>query len=35
LVHVIDGEAEVTLAAETFRLKTGEVMIMPAKNPMH
>jgi quercetin dioxygenase-like cupin family protein len=25
LVHVIDGEAEVILAAETFRLKTGEV----------
>lgn len=33
LVHVIDGEAEITIAGEVFNLKTGELIIMPANRP--
>lgn len=30
LVHILDGEAEVTIGAETFQLKKGEAIVMPA-----
>ena len=33
LVHVIDGEAEVTIAGEAFALRTGDVIILPAGRP--
>ena len=33
LVYVLDGEAEVTISGETFRLKKGEMVIMPTNEP--
>jgi quercetin dioxygenase-like cupin family protein len=33
LVHILDGEAEVTISGKTFRLKSGEMMVMPANHP--
>jgi quercetin dioxygenase-like cupin family protein len=33
LVHVIDGEAEITVSGETFRLKQGEAAVLPADEP--
>jgi quercetin dioxygenase-like cupin family protein len=33
LVHVIDGEALVTIDGESINLKTGEATIMPANRP--
>lgn len=33
LVHVIDGEAEVTIAGEPLRLAEGQMVIMPAGKP--
>ncbi len=33
LVSVIDGEAEIILAGEPFKVKTGESIIMPANKP--
>lgn len=33
LVHVIDGEAIVTISGNDVRLKAGEAVIMPANEP--
>ena len=33
LVSIIDGEAEITISSEPFRLKAGEMIIMPANKP--
>ena len=33
LVHVIDGEAIVTISGQSVSLKTGEAVIMPANKP--
>ena len=33
LVQVVDGEAEITIAAKPYRLRTGDVIILPAHEP--
>ncbi len=33
LVHVIDGEAEITISGKPIRTKAGEMVIMPANQP--
>jgi quercetin dioxygenase-like cupin family protein len=33
LVYVIDGEVEITISGEPFKLKKGEMTIMPANEP--
>ncbi len=33
MVQVVDGEAQVTIAGEPFRLRAGELIIMPANRP--
>jgi quercetin dioxygenase-like cupin family protein len=33
LLHVIDGEAEVTVSGEPFRLEAGEMIVLPANEP--
>ena len=33
LVHILDGEAEVTISSRPIRLKQGEMVIMPANEP--
>ena len=33
LVHILEGEAEVTISSKPFHLKTGDVIIMPANEP--
>ena len=33
LVHVLEGEAGITIAGESFYLKGGETIIMPANKP--
>lgn len=33
LVYLIDGEAEITIAGKSLRLKEGEIVIMPADQP--
>jgi quercetin dioxygenase-like cupin family protein len=33
LVHVIDGEAEITISGKLIRAKSGEMVIMPANQP--
>lgn len=33
LVHILDGAAEVTISAKNYRLKSGEMIIMPANEP--
>ena len=33
LVHVLDGEALVTISGQPFELKTGDAIIMPANEP--
>ncbi len=33
LVYVFDGEAEITISKEDFRLKSGQMIIMPANEP--
>jgi quercetin dioxygenase-like cupin family protein len=33
LVHVIDGEVEITIAGKQVRAKAGEMVIMPANQP--
>lgn len=33
LVHVLDGEVEITISGKPFRLKKGEMIIMPANEP--
>jgi quercetin dioxygenase-like cupin family protein len=30
LVHIIDGEAEVTIAGQSYRLEQGQMVILPA-----
>ena len=33
LVNVIDGEAEIVISGNPLRVKTGEMVIMPANEP--
>ena len=33
LVHLIDGEAEITISGKPLRIKKGEMLIMPAGDP--
>lgn len=33
LVQLLDGEAEITIAAKPLRLKEGDLVIMPANQP--
>ena len=33
LVHVLDGEAEVTISGKALYLKEGDMVIMPANEP--
>ena len=33
LVYLLDGEAEVTISGESLRLKAGQMVIMPARQP--
>ena len=33
LVHLLDGEAEVTISAKALHLKEGDMVIMPANEP--
>jgi len=33
LIHVLDGEVEVTISGNSSRVKTGEIIIMPANEP--
>jgi quercetin dioxygenase-like cupin family protein len=33
LVHVLDGEVEVTISGKPVKLKKGEITIMPANEP--
>jgi len=32
-VYILDGEAEVTIAGESLKVKSGEMIIMPANKP--
>ena len=33
LVHVLEGETEITIAGHSFRVKEGEMILMPANEP--
>uniref|UniRef100_UPI0040569476 cupin domain-containing protein n=1 Tax=Candidatus Electronema sp. TaxID=2698783 RepID=UPI0040569476 len=33
MVQILEGEAEITLAGQLFRLGAGEMLIMPAQQP--
>ena len=33
MVHVLDGEVEIVISGESFRLGEGEMIIMPADKP--
>jgi quercetin dioxygenase-like cupin family protein len=33
LVHVLDGETEIVISGKPFRLRAGEMVIMPANDP--
>jgi quercetin dioxygenase-like cupin family protein len=33
LVYLLDGEAEIVISGRPFRLKGGEMLIMPANDP--
>jgi quercetin dioxygenase-like cupin family protein len=33
LVHVLDGEVEITVAGTAHRLEGGEIIVMPANRP--
>lgn len=33
LVYLLDGEAEIVISGEAFRVKAGEMIIMPANEP--
>lgn len=33
LIYLLAGEAEITISGETFHLKQGEMIIMPANKP--
>jgi quercetin dioxygenase-like cupin family protein len=32
-VYIVDGEAEITISGNNYRLKAGEMIIMPADEP--
>ena len=33
LVHVVDGEATITIAGRPFEVRGGEMIVLPAKQP--
>jgi quercetin dioxygenase-like cupin family protein len=33
LVHILEGEAQITISGKSFDLKTGDAIIMPANEP--
>jgi quercetin dioxygenase-like cupin family protein len=33
LVHILDGEAEITVAQHPHRVRAGEMILMPARQP--
>jgi quercetin dioxygenase-like cupin family protein len=33
LVHILDGEVEITISGEPYRLKAGEMIVMPGGKP--
>jgi len=33
LAYIMDGEAEITISSKPYRLKAGEMIIMPANEP--
>ncbi|MEW6455214.1 MAG: cupin domain-containing protein [Acidobacteriota bacterium] len=33
LVHILDGEAEIVISKKHFRLKKGEIVVIPANKP--
>ncbi len=33
LVYVLDGQVEITISGKPFRLRAGEMIIMPANDP--
>lgn len=33
LVHVLDGEAEITILGTTHQMRAGEIIVMPASQP--
>lgn len=33
LVHLLDGEAEITISGKSYHVKEGEIIIMPANEP--
>jgi len=33
LVHILDGEAEITISGKPLRARAGEVVLMPANEP--
>lgn len=33
MVHVVDGEAAVTIAGRVHRLRAGDMIVMPARQP--
>ncbi len=33
LVQVVDGEAEITIAGRPYRVRAGEMIVMPAQQP--
>ena len=33
LVHLLDGEAEVTISGKSLQIREGELVIMPANKP--
>jgi quercetin dioxygenase-like cupin family protein len=33
VVQIIDGEAQVTVAGSDYRVRTGELIVMPANHP--
>ena len=33
LVHVVEGEAEISISDKSFQLKSGDAIVMPANEP--
>lgn len=33
LVYIVDGKAEITISGKIFRLRAGEMIVMPANKP--
>ena len=33
LVHILDGQADVTISGKIYRLNDGEIIVMPANQP--